>query len=324
MNTRKNTVKEDYFSMPQISIIVPVYNVEKYLGNCIESVQNQSYKYWELILVDDGSPDKCGEICDEYASHDERIVVVHQPNGGQANARNHALDKCKGEYVTFLDSDDFLHQDYLKQLLDIAKKYDADIVQCDYLQGQSLQFPICNRKETIKEYNNHSIFLSSKANIIVWGKLYKRDIVLKNRIKEGKYYEDDFTTWKWYYNSKKIVLTSLQLYYYTDNPQSTMAAHRKKPRFDFMDAYKERIGFFVGTGERDLEHCSRLQYCKSLLLTYGHNKLSAEERKMVKAQFDESWKELKHSPYIKKFFKLLFTAFQMLPMLTSKVCAKMS
>lgn len=308
---------------PLVSIIVPVYNVEKYIENCISSIENQTFTNFELILVDDGSPDNSGKICDEYKAKDDRIVVLHQKNGGQANARNHALDVCHGDYVTFLDSDDYLHQDYLKHILDIAKKYDADIVQCDYLQGQSLQFPQCNRKERIEEYNNHSIFLSSKANIIVWGKLYKRDIVLKNRIKEGKFYEDDFTTWKWYYNSQKIVLTNLQLYYYTDNPQSTMAAHRKKPSFDFMDAYRERIGFFVGSGEKDLEHCSRLQFCKSLLLTFGHNKLSADERLEVKTNFDESWKEIKHSPYIKAFYKVLFTAFYLMPMQTSKMATKL-
>ena len=308
---------------PLISIIVPVYNVEKYLENCICSVEKQTITNWELILVDDGSPDSSGKICDEYKAKDDRIVVLHQKNGGQANARNHALDVCRGNYVTFLDSDDFLHQDYLKHLLDIGKKYDADIVQCDYQRGQSLQFFQCSRKEIIEEYNNHSIFLSNKANIIVWGKLYKRDIVLKNKIKEGKFYEDDFTTWKWYYNSKKIVLTNLQLYYYTDNPQSTMATHRKKPSFDFMDGYNERIGFFVGTGEKDLEHCSRLQFCKSLLLTFGHNKLSADERLEVKTNFDESWKEIKNSPYIKAFYKVLFTAFYLMPMQTSKMATKL-
>ena len=308
---------------PLISIIVPVYKVENYIENCISSVENQSIVDFELILVDDGSPDNSGKICDEYKAKDDRIVVLHQKNGGQANARNHALDVCRGDYVTFLDSDDFLHQDYLKHLLKIAKMYDADIVQCDYQQGYSTQFPQCDRKEKIEEYNNHSIFLSSKANIIVWGKLYKRDIVLKNRIKEGKYYEDDFTTWKWYYYSKKIVLTNLQLYYYTDNPQSTMAAHRKKPSFDFMDAYNERICFFGGTGEKDLEDCSRLQFCKSLLLTYGHSKLSDLERQDVKKKFDESWKEIKHSPYINAFYKVLFTAFYLMPMQTSKMAAKL-
>ena len=132
-----------------ISIIVPVYKVEKYLGNCIESVQNQSYKYWELLLVDDGSPDKCGEICDEYASHDERIVVVHQPNGGQANARNHALDKCKGDYVTFLDSDDMFYPRAVEVLYHEAKSNLADLVFSDFVIEREHKPPVFIKSDTI-------------------------------------------------------------------------------------------------------------------------------------------------------------------------------
>ena len=307
----------------KISIIIPVYNVEQYLRNCIESVINQTYTNWELILVDDGSPDRCGEICDEYAARDKRIQVIHKENGGQAQARNRALDICKGDYITFLDSDDFLHVDYIDYLVRSALKTNADIVQCDYVRGSDTTFPILNKSIIEETFDNHSIFLSEKANVIVCGKLYRREILLNNRIKEGRYYEDDFTTWKWYYTANKIVVSNRVLYYYTVNPNSTMAGHRKKPSFDFMDAYKERIAFFVGTGEKDLEHCSRLQLCKSLLLTYGHSKLSEEERREVKAKFDESWKEIKHSPHIRFFYKVLFGIFHIMPMMTSKLAAKL-
>ena len=101
---------------PFVTVIIPVYKVEKYLHNCVESVINQSYPHWELILVDDGSPDRCGSICDEYAAKDSRIHVIHKENGGTSSARNAALDVAVGEYVAFLDSDDFWHKDYLKIL----------------------------------------------------------------------------------------------------------------------------------------------------------------------------------------------------------------
>ncbi len=301
----------------KISVIIPVYKVEQYLRNCIESVINQTYTNWELILVDDGSPDKCGEICDGYAAKDSRIKVIHKENGGQAQARNRALDICKGDYITFLDSDDFLHVDYIDYLVRAALKTNADIVQCNYVRGLDTTFPILNKSIIEETFDNHSIFLSEKANVIVWGKLYRREILLNNRIKEGRYYEDDFTTWKWYYTANKIVVSNRALYYYTVNPNSTMAGHKKKPSFDFMDAYKERIAFFVGTGEKDLEHCSRLQLCKSLLLTYRHSKLSEEERREVKTKFEESWEEIKHSPYIKDKYKCLFRAFDLAPLFTS-------
>lgn len=305
-----------------ISVVVPVYKVEHYLKNCIESVRNQSLSEWELILVDDGSPDNCGQICDDYARLDERIKVIHKENGGQAQARNRALDISKGDYVTFLDSDDYLHPDYLNYLLSVAKINDADIVQCDFTKGVQTDFPQIRRPLIEKIYNNHSVFLEGKANIIVWGKLYKRNIVLKNRIKEGKYYEDDFTTWKWYYNAKRIVVSNKVLYYYTENPTSTMAQHAKKPSFDFLEAYNERIQFFVHTKEEDLEHCSRLQLCKALTLCYSNSKLNKEERKVIIAYFKENWKELRYSPFISFFNKVIFFLFNSLPRVTSIIANK--
>lgn len=307
---------------PLVSIIVPVYNVEQYLSTCIDSVLAQTYTKWELILVDDGTPDNSGKICDEYKAKDDRIIVLHQKNGGQANARNHALDVCRGDFVTFLDSDDFLHQEAIEYSMSLLLKTNADIAQFEYIRGESKVFPDIKHDLVVEEYDNHSIFVSGKANVIVCGKLYRRDILLNNKIKEGRYYEDDFTTWKWYYTANKIVVSNRALYYYTVNPNSTMAGHKKKPSFDFMDAYKERIAFFIGTGEKDLEHCSRIQLCKSLLLTYGHSKLSEEERRAVKENYDESWKEIKYSPYIRPLYKMLFSTFHFMPMLTSKITAK--
>ncbi len=304
-----------------ISIIVPVYKVEHYLHNCINSVLKQSYLKWELILVDDGSPDRCGEICDEYSKIDDRIRVIHKSNGGQAQARNRGLDICRGEYVVFLDSDDFLSSDYLGYLVETADKYKADIVQCDYIRGMQTEFPLVKRKIIEKVFDNHTVFLEDKANVIVWGKLYKRDIVIANRIKEGKFYEDDFTTWKWYYNAKKIVVSNSVLYYYTENPTSTMAQHSRKPSFDFLEAYDERIDFFVQKAEVDLEHCSRLQLCKAIVLTYCNKNISDAERLKLKCVFEENWRVLRTSPYIERKYKLLFGGFHWFPAFASQMVA---
>lgn len=307
-----------------ITIIAPVYNVELYLRTCIESVLAQTYSNWELILVDDGSPDRCGEICDEYAKNDQRITVIHKENGGLSSARNAALDMLpKGDFVTFLDSDDFWHPNYLSSMVELQQSYNADIVQCDFLRGTSTTFPAINSVANVDVLDNHDIFLTEKANIIMCGKLYNNQLFDDIRMPVGLYNEDDWTSWKIYYKAKTIVVTNQALYYYTINPSSIMGQLSKKPDLRYVNAYNERIGFFVGTGEKDLEHCSRLQLCKSLLLTYSHGKLSKEERREVKAKFEESWKELKHSPYIRKFYKILFTAFNMMPMLTSKLAAKL-
>lgn len=302
---------------PLVSVIVPVYKVEKYLRTCVESVIRQTYKNWELILVDDGSPDKSGLICDEYASKDSRIQVVHKGNGGQAQARNRGLDLCKGDYVTFLDSDDFFHQDFICYMVEAALKNKADIVQCDYLHGVCSSFPKQSVTCKEKSYDNHSVFIRGGANVIVWGKLYVRNIVDNIRIKEGKYYEDDFTTWKWYYHANKIIVSDRKLYYYTDNPESTMAKHRKKPNFDFLEAYDERISFFVKSKEKDLEDCSRLQLCKILVLTYSNKLLSYDERKLIKKYFDVSWKVLMKSDYISSLYMNLFRLFSCFPLFTS-------
>lgn len=307
-----------------VTIIIPVYKVEQYLRTCIESVLEQTYTNWEMILVDDGSPDKCGEICDEYAAKDSRIKVKHKENGGLSSARNAALDlPPKGDFITFLDSDDFWHPDYLNTMVELQQKNAADIVQCEFVRGSSTTFPLLNKEVKIDVLNNHDVFLREKANIIMCGKLFNKSLFDGIRMPVGLYNEDDWTAWKLYYRAKTIVVTNQALYYYTINPSSIMGQLGKKPDLRYVNAYNERIGFFEGTGEKDLEHCSRLQLCKSLLLNYRHRMLSEEERLEIKAKFNESWKELKQSPYIRTFYKILFTAFHLMPMLTSKITAKL-
>lgn len=310
-------------SQPLISIIVPVYKVEQYLQTCIESIQAQTYSNWETILVDDGSPDKCGEICDEYAIKEQRIKVIHKENGGLSSARNAALDMPpKGDFITFLDSDDFWHPDYLSTMVDLQQKNAADIVQCEFVRGSSTTFPLLNKEVKNDVLNNHDVFLKECAKIIMWGKLFKKSLFDGIRMPVGLYNEDDWTSWKLYYKAKTIVVTNQALYYYTINPSSIMGQLSKKPDLRYVNAYNERISFFVGTGEKDLEHCSRLQLCKSLLLTYGHSNLSEEERRTVKEKYDENWEEIKHSPSIKGKYKFLFWAFDLAPLFTSKLVNK--
>lgn len=307
-----------------VTIIIPVYKVEQYLRTCIESVLEQTYTNWEMILVDDGSPDECGEICDEYAARDKRIRVIHRENGGQSSARNAALDlPPKGEFVTFLDSDDFWHPDYLETLMALQQKHHADLVQCGFIRGTESVFPQIEESVSIDVLDNHEVFLKEKANVIMWGKLYRTSMFDGIRMPVGLYNEDDWTAWKLYYRAKTIVVTNQSLYYYTINPNSTMGRLGKKPDLRYINAYNERIGFFIGTGEKDLEHCSRLQLCKSLLLTYRNKQLSVDELNQVKAKFDESWKEIKHSPHIRFFYKVLFGIFHIMPMMTSKLAAKL-
>lgn len=307
---------------PLVSVIVPCYKVEQYLPNCVESILNQTYNNWEIILVDDGSPDNCGEICDRYALKDCRIKVVHKTNGGLSSARNAGMKIMQGEYVTFLDSDDFLHRDAIQTLVRYAKQYGAQIVQCSFTRGYETVFPAWNGKEKVDEYDNHTIFIKFVAKIIVCGKLYKCELLDDITMPEGIINEDDWTTWKIYYRAKKIVVTNRPLYYYTVNPGSIMSIAKKKPDTTYYGAYDERIAFFKESGERDLADISHLQFCKSLLLSYSNERLTKEQRQEIRNRFGKSWVALKGSEYVNLVFKVLLASFNQFPFITSMLVKK--
>ncbi len=303
---------------PKVSVIVPCYNVEPYLPNCIESVINQSYDNWELILIDDESPDRSGEICDRYALQDSRISVIHKKNGGVAAARNSGIDVATGDYATYLDGDDFLHQDCLRDMVRIAEQHQTDIVQCGYVRGNDMAFPNVEGIEKITLHDNHSIFAVDLAKIIVWGKLYRIDILKDIRTPEGRFFEDDLVTWRWYYAAERIAVTSRLYYYYTCNAQSTMAQHRKKPNFSFIDAYEERADFFRMTAERDLEDYTHRHLCKSLCLSYANPNLTSEQKELVKTTFYKSWRSIQHSSVIGMKYKMLFFIFAKCPSIATR------
>lgn len=203
-----------------ITVIVPIYKVEMYLRKCIDSIINQSYKNLEIILVDDGSPDKCGLICDEYATNDSRVHVIHKKNGGLSDARNVALDMASGDYYTFIDSDDYVAEDYLLYLYNLAKKNCADIAICEYLyiteSGKIInhvqndgKLIVMDRERALYELLNSKLFSNS-----AWGKLYKKECFSEVRYPYGKLYEDIPTTYKTFLKSNCIVFGALAKYYY--------------------------------------------------------------------------------------------------------------
>lgn len=305
-------------SNKMVSIIVPVYKVEKYLATCVDSILHQSYINWELILVDDGSPDRCGEICDRYANIDKRIKVIHKQNAGVAAARNSGIEQASGDYATYLDGDDFFHPDCLENLVRIAVEKQADIVQCDYVRGFDTSFPSCEQEEKVRTYSNHTVFTEDVAKVIVWGKLYRIDILKDIRIPEGRYFEDDLVAWRWYYAANRIVVTSKPYYYYTINNDSTMAQHKKKPNISFIEAYDERIDFFEKCGDEDLVTCSKLQLCKCVALVYGNALLDVQQKQILRTKFYECWKSIKTSKVVPVKFVILFSLFAACPQLIGK------
>lgn len=210
---------------PLISIIVPVYKVEKYLERCVNSIINQTYKNFEIILIDDGSPDQCGDICDAYAKKDNRIHVIHQENGGLSAARNSGIDwafsNSKSEFLTFIDSDDWIHPQYLEILLDTSKKYAVPVSICalsrvDEYDNRTLQ-PILSKSE-VEITSAEDLLVNHQWNFnYAVGKLYQKCLFKEIRYPEGKNFEDVFTTYKVLFAVEKVALVNCELYFYYKN-----------------------------------------------------------------------------------------------------------
>ena len=215
---------------PLLSIIVPVYNVENYLEKCIQSILTQDYHNIELILVDDGSKDNSGAICDEFAKEDKRIVVIHKPNGGQGSARNGALDIARGEYITFVDSDDEIAMDTYKNNIQILEtNKDFDILQYPIVEhfGTSyaverridIQQKICNTEEIFYSWLSPS---DRRITGYVWSKIYRREIFKKLRFREDIVWEDRYIECDFFKSCNGIYISNIGNYFYYDREGSTV------------------------------------------------------------------------------------------------------
>ena len=234
-----------------LSIIVPVYNSEKYLNECITSLQNQTLKNIEIILINDGSKDKSLEICKKYAQNDNRITVINQENSGQATARNVGIGFAHGEYITFADSDDWLDKDYYEKLVLTAKKHDAEIACASIIRERknSRKYRILYKDESEYVMAQDKIDITKCPNMCyVWNKVYKKDFLNKIdlRFADGKFCEDvDFVCRAVYY-SNKIVTVPDTFYHYRVNQSSTVKTMMKydNKRADYIDAKANMIRFF--------------------------------------------------------------------------------
>jgi glycosyltransferase involved in cell wall biosynthesis len=216
-------------SKPLISVIIPVYNVESYLCKCLDSVLNQTYKNLEIILVDDGSKDKSGEICDEYALGDKRIVVIHQENAGLGMARNAGLNICKGEYLTFVDSDDYIDTEMIQDLFENLCRYDADFASC-YSKTVNLLVNIY-----IKDFEfNQQVIYEDREQLLLdlyrfripheaWGKLFKRKLFVEARFDKYKMSEDILIWLNLYSQVQRAIFLHTRQYYYVVRAESLMS-----------------------------------------------------------------------------------------------------
>ena len=227
---------------PTVSIIVPVYNVEPYLRRCVDSLLRQNYTDFELILVDDGSPDNCGAICDEYATADDRVCVIHKPNGGLSDARNAGLKIAGGEYVAFVDSDDWVAENCLERLMDALEETGADICECAVLRTSGEEeapvqgAPVVYKtKEALEELIRDGVFHQH-----VWNKLYRREVVEGILFPKGKTNEDEFWTYQVFGKAKKVAKIPDILYFYFQRPRSIMGETYSLKRLDALEAKLQR------------------------------------------------------------------------------------
>lgn len=217
----------------KISVIIPIYNVEKYLNRCIDSILNQTYSNLEIILVNDGSSDSCGKICDYYKMQDQRIKVIHKVNGGLSSARNSGLEIATGDYISFIDSDDFINLKMFEDMIKVAKQNNSDMICCKYFKFKNIDdIPKIDDKdmnikhftniEALEEYFSDKLENDKQINTAVWNKIYKKEILKNIQFPVGKIYEDVYVTYKLLYNSKKVSIINKYYYYYFQRDGSIM------------------------------------------------------------------------------------------------------
>ncbi len=234
-------------NVARVSIVIPVYNVKPYLTQCLNSVLCQSHKDWEAILVDDGSFDGSERICQEYAENDSRFVVVHQENAGAANAKNHGLDLVSGDYVAFLDSDDYVEPDWLEKLVKAAEESHADIVECLFAKEYvDHVIPAKYEKEKAKEFSAQEYlaeYLFDWSSSLFWNKLFAHRVVKNVRFRrERRCIDDEFFTYKAISSAMHIVRIDDILYHYRQRASSAVTSekNRKQITDDALEVLVER------------------------------------------------------------------------------------
>lgn len=252
--------------MPEITVIVPVYRVEAYIDRCVQSILCQSFRDFELVLVDDGSPDRCGALCDGYAAQDSRVTALHQANGGLSAARNTGIDwamaHSDSRYLSFVDSDDWVSPFFLEELYTAARTLDCPVSACGVARtaGEPLPPgpPAAPRRLSADDY-----YCGQETSEVAWNKLYDRRLFSSLRYPQGRLHEDEFTTYQAVYAAGAVALVPQPLYAYFQNPGSITGSRWSRGRMDALTAFERQIAF---ARERD---CGNLLRKAALSLIYG-------------------------------------------------------
>ena len=288
----------------KISIIVPIYKVETYIYQCIESILNQTYSNLEILLIDDGSPDHCGQICDEFAQKDSRIRVFHIENSGQSHARNVGMEAATGDYIGFVDGDDRIQQEMYEKLLYTALEEDADIVECNF-HGRKQELPdhledgikiSMTGKKAIRRQLDGRI-PSRYPSTSVWSKLFKRSIIMNLRMPDGRIHEEYAFLCEAFLNTQKYIYINQCLYERTLREDSTTAEKFSARTLDKIYVYQLRNQLLAEKRETDLLRFSKEQEFELLLYTAAQAQQSGmeQERIIVENIIDNQKKDILHS-----------------------------
>lgn len=285
----------------KISVIVAVYNAEAYLKKCVDSILNQTYQNLEVILINDGSTDQSSAICNDYALKDSRVKVISRENRGIAFTRNEGLDTAEGDYITFVDSDDYIHPQMYELMMKKRREHDADVVACDYLQipeketpsvvsldADNIRTDIIQTEQEKKKY----IYLDKYVDaLLVWNKIIKRELWDGIRCPKNKIYEDETITFRTLYRAQKIVYLNEKLYYYVrrDSKNSITTVGFSEKRLFRLDALEVRLDFYIEKKE--------WEYLSEAFFVYKTDFLVIMER--IEQSSEYTMAILK--PYMKKY-----------------------
>lgn len=271
----------------KVSVIVPVYNIEKYLSKCVESVLGQTYGNFELILVDDGSTDSSGNICDCFSEQDKRIIVIHKKNGGLSSARNAGLDIAKGEYVIFVDGDDYVDSKMIETLLKASMDYDVNLVMCNYVhvdeKGNQVGISELRIEKPELLSSDEMLDRVSKGwtfGVIAWNKIYRRELFNSIRYPVGKISEDEFISHRIMATTKKAVIIPTVLYYYTLREGSITKSGFTIKQTDSFYALLDRVDFMNSIGKEENASYSLFLAIKKLSRNWKHRNDSVDISKI--------------------------------------------
>lgn len=301
--------------MPEISVIVPVYKAEDYLHACVDSILSQTVSDFELILVDDGSPDGCGAICDDYAARDSRVRVIHQENQGQAAARNRALAVAKGEWVCFVDSDDAVHPQMLERLGQAAAESGAAMSMCRMLEApempEDFSAPVEVSWELLSMEEESLVALFDAGDYPGWvacAKLIRRELVQSHPFCPGRVYEDNEAVCHWIYGAKTVASIPHSLYFYRTNPGSTTQSRFSMKKLDYLWALEGIIRFYSSVGYTTLRERFGTLYAEEAAGDYHRVRYELNDPKAAR-DIEKAARRLgREIPFTKAQFETMFSA----------------